>query len=84
MKTLLKFWYEGCAPCATLSRTMEDVDMSRYEVESVDIVSAPDVTSHYRIRAVPSLVIIDEEGNELKRHTGVMDKKSLQRWLDTE
>lgn len=80
-KTLMKFYGEWCGPCKILDGVMKNIDLSGVEYENIDIATAPDVTAHYRVRAVPTLILLDEDGNEVKRHSGTMNAEALTKWL---
>ena len=80
-KTLMKFYGEWCNPCKILDGVIQNVDLSGVEYENIDISEAPDVTAHYRVRAVPTMILLDEEGNELKRFSGTMNADALTNWI---
>ncbi len=81
-KTLMKFYGEWCNPCKILDGVIQNVDLSGVEYENIDISEAPDVTAHYRVRAVPTMILLDEEGNELKRFSGTMNADALTKWIN--
>ena len=61
---------------------IKNVDLSQVEYENIDISQAPDVTAHYRVRAVPTLILLDEEENEIKRFVGTMNAEALTKWIE--
>ena len=77
----MKFYGEWCGPCKILDGVMKNIDLSGFEYEDIDIAAAPDVTVHYRVRAVPTMILLDEDGNEVKRHSGTMSAEALTNWL---
>lgn len=81
-KTLMKFYGEWCGPCKILDGVIKSVDLSQVEYENIDISQAPDVTAHYRVRAVPTMILLDEEENEIKRFVGTMNAEALTKWIE--
>ena len=81
-KTLLKFYGEWCNPCKSLDGVIKNVNLSQVEYENIDISQAPDVTAHYRVRAVPTMILLDEEDNEIKRFVGTMNAEALTKWIE--
>ena len=81
-KTLLKIYGEWSNPCKILDGVIKNVDLSQVEYENIDISQAPDVTAHYRVRAVPTLILLDEEENEIKRFVGTMNAEALTKWIE--
>ena len=81
-KTLMKFYGEWCNPCKILDGVIQNVDLSGVEYENIDISEAPDITAYYRVRAVPTMILLDEEGNELKRFSGTMNADALTKWIE--
>jgi len=47
------------------------------EINEVDIDAEMDMARAYNIRGVPTLVLLDDEGNEVKRHVGNASKDQL-------
>ena len=81
-KTLLKFYGEWCNSCKILDGVIKNVDLSQVKYENIDISEAMVVTAHYRIRAVPTMVLLDEEENEIKRFVGTMNAEALTKWIE--
>lgn len=79
-KRVLRFTASWCQPCKMLARTLEEVNTG-VPVEVVDIDVNPELATDYGIRGVPTLVMLD--GNiEMKRVSGTVIKKDLERWLN--
>lgn len=47
-------------------------------MEDINIDLDPDRTLEYGVRGIPTLVLIDSEGKELWRKTGLVDKVQLE------
>jgi thioredoxin 1 len=67
----LQFSAAWCGPCQSLSPIMEQVKSKGIPVEKIDVDSNPDMSSRFGIRSVPTVILVDNSGNELKRFTGV-------------
>lgn len=83
MKKLIKLSAPWCGPCSQLTMTLLDIDVDAfgYELVAVNIDEDPETTAKYKVRSIPTLIIEDEEGNELARHVGSKSKSELERWL---
>jgi thioredoxin 1 len=65
-----------------LSRVFEDAsDKITTTVEEVDIDENMALAKQYGIRGVPTLVIVDDEGKEVKRQSGMMTEAQLLEFL---
>jgi thioredoxin 1 len=64
-----------------LSRTIEDADTGDVQFENVDIDQNMDMAKQFNIRGVPTLVLVDDEGKELKRQSGMMAEDKLLEFL---
>jgi thioredoxin 1 len=65
-----------------LSRVFEDAsDKITTPVEEVDIDANMALAKQYGIRGVPTLVIVDDEGKEVKRQSGMMTEAQLLEFL---
>jgi thioredoxin-like negative regulator of GroEL len=51
------------------------------EVEEVDIDDNIMMAQQFNVRSVPTLVIVDEQENELKRHVGLLNEETLLEFL---
>ena len=79
---VLKFAASWCQPCKMLSRVFEDAsDKITTHVEEVDIDANMALAKQYGIRGVPTLVIVDDEGKEVKRQSGMMTEAQLLEFL---
>lgn len=80
MKKVLKFSASWCGPCKMLSKTLSQVNTD-IEIEEVDIDANAELTSQYRIRGVPTVVML-ENNVEVKRFVGVKSKDEIENWLN--
>ena len=75
---ILKFSSATCLPCKQLAKIIDGLD---HEVKSLfeEYTSENDVTKFmkFNVRSVPTLIVVDELGNELRRSTGMMTEDKL-------
>ena len=75
---LLKFYAPWCAPCKGLSMVIAAAeDKINLPIEEVNIDEDIDTALQYGVRSVPTLVIVDEEGNLVKKNVGVLNESQL-------
>ena len=77
---ILKFGADWCSSCKTLSRVLENIE-SPIPIESVDIDANQEVAVKYGVRGVPTCVIIDDSGAEIKRQVGVMNETQFKSFI---
>lgn len=77
---LLKFYAEWCKPCITLSKILED--FTSVPVENINIDSNQEFVTRYAIRNIPTLILVDNEGKELYKHTGLITLTELKSKID--
>lgn len=79
---VLKFEASWCGPCKMLSRVIEEAkDKINVPMEVIDIDEHQDLAVKYGIRGVPTLVVVDDEGKEIKRQSGTMREAQLLEFL---
>jgi thioredoxin 1 len=78
----LKFEASWCQPCKMLTKIMEDAsEQITVPVEKIDIDENMELAKQYGIRGVPTIVLVDDEGKEIKRQSGVMMEAQLLEFL---
>lgn len=79
---LLKFYAEWCGPCKAQSQIIKNAgDKITAEVEDVDIDNNIMMAQEYQIRSVPTMVLLDDNGNEIKRQVGLLREEQLLNFL---
>lgn len=73
---LLKLGAEWCQPCNALSKTISESNLP-IRVDEVDIDEHPEIAAKHMVRGVPTLILLNDAGDVLKRHTGAMNKAQL-------
>lgn len=68
----VKFWSAWCQPCKMLAPKIEILDKEFDDIDfiSIDIDQVPSLAQKYKIRSLPTLLIIDN-GDEFKRIEGL-------------
>ena len=80
MNKLLKFYASWCGSCEVLGSTLEELDIP---YENIDIESENGVAlaNHFRVYEIPALVLVNEEGDELRKITGLLSKEKIKEFV---
>ena len=73
---LLKFEASWCGPCKALTKLMESTQLP-VPIEVIDVDESAAVAAQYGIRSVPTLILVDDAGAEVKRKVGMMSSDDL-------
>jgi thioredoxin-like negative regulator of GroEL len=80
---LLKFYTQTCGQCKALNELLKDFTL--VPIENIDCEEDKDnLVEKYQIRGIPSLVLINDNGEFLRKFTGVIQKDSLENLIKTE
>lgn len=85
-KTLLIFSAGWCKYCTKIKQEInlsEDVqnDLKRYNVVDVNFDVDKGLVRRYNVKKIPTLIIVDDDGKELNRHSGFANEKTLKEFL---
>lgn len=78
----IKFYAEWCGPCKGLSMVIAGAqDKITVPIDNVDIDQNIMDSVQYGVRSVPTMILLDEHGAELKRQVGMMNEAQLLEFL---
>lgn len=80
MNKLLVFSAVWCGPCKALKSTLLELDQDRIVYHDIDV--AVDERDEYDVRAVPTIILVDEDGEEIERLVGAQPLSKLQDLLN--
>ena len=78
---VIKFSATWCGPCKMLARNLEDIN-TNIPIENIDIDENQDVAIEYGVRGVPTMIMVDENNNQVKRLVGMQSLKDLENWFN--
>ena len=80
---ILRFTASWCGPCKAMATILESIkDDIKVPVEVVDIDVFPEVAANYYVRSVPTLILVNELGETIKKMSGVRSEPVLREWLN--
>ena len=77
MNKILLFKLSTCGPCKLLSKFFTPLPINKEEVTLDKDDNADLMTDKYDIKSVPTVVILDSEGEELGRFVGFKTKEQI-------
>ena len=74
-----------CASCGTLKQALNSIPTEDLEIEILDVDTLGlQALSKVGIKGIPSLILYNNQGNEIKRKSGALTKKQLEVFLGLE
>jgi thioredoxin 1 len=79
---VLKFYAEWCGPCTAMTQIIKNAgDKIKLPIEEINIDNEIMTSVEYGVRSVPTMILVDENGTELKRQVGAMNETQLLEFL---
>ena len=81
---LVKFGAVWCAPCRAMAPILESIASSwegDIDLWELDVDDDPETANKWTVRSIPTLVLIDADGEELARMVGAQTKTSIETML---
>ena len=76
---LVDFWATWCMPCRMLAPTVEEIADEygdKLVVGKINVDEEPDLARKFRVMSIPTLIVF-ENGEEVRRSVGVVDKDDI-------
>ena len=79
---LFKFYAEWCGPCKGLTMIINGAkDKIDIPIEEYDIDNEMFMAQDYKVRSVPTLILVDDKNQEIKRSVGLLTEEKLLEFL---
>ena len=76
---------QWCGSCQTVKQSLNSICTNDLEIEVLDVDTlGMQALSKVGIKGIPSLILYDNQGNEIKRKSGALTKKQLEVFLGLE
>lgn len=80
---LLKFYTNTCCQCKMLTKALENFTL--VPIEHIDCENDPEgLAVKFQVRGLPTLVLVDDEGEFLRKFTGYITRENLEEVLNKE
>ena len=80
MVTMVDIGAKKCIPCKMMAPIIEELEKEyegRAAVIFIDVWENPEEGKKFSINTIPTQIFYNAEGEEIQRHVGFLDKKSI-------
>ena len=64
-----------------LAKTLEGVSLP-YTISSIDIDDSPNLAADYKVRGVPTMILVDDNDKEVGRLVGAKTKAEIEEFIN--
>lgn len=85
--TMLEIGSTSCIPCKQMETVMEELRQlfgDQLTIVFHDVYKDRAIAKTWRVRAIPTQVFLDAEGNEIHRHMGFYPTEEIVKFLKTQ
>ncbi|WP_291441399.1 thioredoxin family protein [Desulfovibrio sp.] len=83
--TMIDLGAKSCIPCKMMAPILEKLEAEyrgKADVVFIDVWQNPDEGKNYGIRAIPTQIFYNKKSEEVGRHEGFLDEKSIRDTLE--
>lgn len=80
---IIYFSAPWCEPCRLLGPVMDGLKKEGVQVKDVNIDYDVTLVEQYKVKSVPTLILTDMQGNEIKRSIGGGDREGILKWFNS-
>lgn len=77
----IKFSAEWCIPCQNLRIPFEEIskdeNFKKFSFEEVDIEDKPDIARKFKVKSIPTILILDDNEEILEKIVGSVSKQKI-------
>lgn len=80
MVTMVDLGAKKCIPCKMMAPVLEELTAEyegRAAIFFIDVWENPSEAERFAVRAIPTQIFYDQQGNEVSRHIGFLAKKDI-------
>lgn len=80
MTRIIQFSTPSCGQCPRQAEILEDLveDRSSVDFEKIDATEEVEEANKYGVRAVPSTIVLDDDGNVVSKFDGVTQADAIE------
>lgn len=78
--TMMDLGAKKCIPCKMMAPIMEKMEKAykgKAHIIFIDVWENRDQAERFNLRAIPTQIFFNEQGDEVYRHVGFLDEKSI-------
>ena len=79
---ILDFYATWCKPCKVIEPVLQDLSTElNLPLRKINVEDERPLFNKYNVKTVPTIILQDENGNEVGRHTGMITESKLRAFL---
>ncbi len=85
MPTMVDIGGDNCTPCRMMKPILKELELTyrgRAAIISINVGTDREKIRSFGARVIPTQIFYDRSGNEVSRHEGFLDKKSINDTLE--
>lgn len=88
MAKLLKFYSPLCGPCKVMDKNLKDSGVEYVNINIFedachdDLGTTEHLVEHYNVRAIPTLIKINDVGEVISKHVGILTVEQIKEFVN--